>query len=259
VEEPLLTKLDPHGVCTLTLARPDKHNALNAELIAALLTKLRALEIEPRARLVILTSQGDTFCSGADLDWLKSLTGAISEQQETLIHNLAELLQTIASLSKPTIARVQGPAYGGGVGLIAACDIAIAAETATFSMPELRLGLIPAVITPHVVKAIGARAARRLFLSGKTITSTEALRLGLLHEAVANGELDKAIEAEVSRLLKAAPGAIADLKHLLGRLRDYEPDATSTAADLIARLSRSEEAREGITAFLEKRKPSWLG
>ncbi len=254
---PLSVTRDGRGVYTLALQRPKQHNALDAALIDGLIDALRGIHRDPGARVVILTGAGDTFCSGGDLTYLQSLITAPCASARQAVERLAELFHTLAGLAYPTLARVQGPAYGGGVGLIACCDIAVACEDAVFAVPELRLGLIPALISPYVVAAVGLRAARGWLLGGEPIPAREAQRLGLLHEVVTRADLDEVVESRVKHLLRAAPLAATELKRMLGPLTATPPDSADTTAALLARLREAPEAPEGIAAFLEKRRPRW--
>ena len=253
----LSVSTDRRGVCTLTLQRPERHNALDADLISALLSHLQALEHDPTVRVLILTGSGESFCSGGDLDWFTALASAEPGSHDDEIKNIAPLLQTLDGLSKPSIARIQGPAYGGGVGLIACCDLAIASDSARFALTELRLGLLPAMIAPYILQAIGMRETRRLAISAEAIGAEEALRIGLLHQVVKPSELDRALDIQIERMLKSAPTAIAEFKHLIANYSSLPHGDFDTVEAFLARLRGSPEAREGIAAFVEKRKPSW--
>lgn len=255
----LLVHNDTRGVYTLTLNRPEKHNALNDELIQMLYTRLQSLQYDPAVRTIVLTGAGNTFCSGGDLDWFKRMTDPIRDTNFEPAQRLAGLLRLLHHYPKPTVARIQGPAYGGGVGLIACCDIAIAADSARFALTELRLGLIPAVISPYILDAIGARQSRRLFLTGAAIDGTEAQRLGLVHKLASGTELDNMVEAEIARLLKSAPNAVTQVKRLLVHLTEASHGNIDTAAELSHWLRDSAEATEGLNAFFEKRNPKWQG
>ncbi len=251
----LLTHRDARGVCTLTLNRPDRHNAFDAPLIEALTAALQDLDSDPDVRVVILTGTGASFCSGADLQWMQAAATYGAAENRADAEQLACLMRGWSTLGKPTIARIQGPAYGGGLGLIAASDIAIASTDAVFAFSEVRLGLVPAVIAPYVLQAIGARGAKRWLLSAERFSSAEALRMGLVHEVVAPQRLDEAVSVQVEHLLKGGPQALAECKALIRRL-----SAVTVDLDLpgwIARIRASPEGREGIAAFLEKRSPQW--
>lgn len=248
------------GVATLTMNRPDVHNAFDDSFIAELTRAFRSLDEHPGVRVVVLAANGRSFSAGADLNWMKRMAQySEAENLRDALH-LAELMRTLDRMRKPTIARVQGAAFGGGVGLVAACDMAVAAREAQFSLSEVRLGLIPAVISPYVVQAIGARAARRYFLTAERFGADEAQRLGLVTEVVDAGSLDSAVEGLVAHLVKGGPHAIAAAKDLIRAVAD-QPLDTPLIEDTARRIAATRaggEGREGIAAFLEKRAPSWL-
>lgn len=248
--------IDQRGVATLTLQRPDKHNALNDILIAALTAELQRLAAFDPCRMVVLTGAGATFCSGADLAWMQASVKFDEERNRQDAQHLADLLAALHHFPKPTLAKVQGPAYGGGVGLIACCDIVIANEQALFAFSEVRLGLIPAVISPYVVSAIGARTAGKLFLTAEKFSAAQAREFGLIHECVSASELEDAVARCVESLLKAGPQAVKECKALL---RTLTPATQSVdLAKWIARLRVSEEGQAGLHAFLNKQAPPWL-
>ncbi|MGQ0594494.1 MAG: enoyl-CoA hydratase-related protein [Gammaproteobacteria bacterium] len=252
----LLFETDRRGVARLTLNRPERRNALDGELVSALLARLAAINGEPEIRVLILTGSGEAFCSGADIDWMRARLVDTPEANRAHAGTLADLMQRLNGFSKPTIARIAGPAYGGGVGLICCCDIAIASDSAVFALSEARLGLAPAVIAPYVIAAVGQRQARRLFLTAARIDAYEAQRLGLVHRVVPAEHLDEAVEAEVGCLLAGGPEALTHCKRIsLGKL-PKDPERTGST-ELLTRLWASTEAREGLSAFLEKRKPRW--
>jgi methylglutaconyl-CoA hydratase len=248
------------GIAVVTLNRPDVHNAFNETLIAEMTTALRALGDDPAVRAVVLIGAGASFCAGADLHWMKKMAGFSRAQNLADAKALATMLTTLNQLPKPTIARVHGAAFGGGVGLVACCDIAIGAPDAVFALSEARLGLIPATISPYVVEAIGARAARRLFLTAERFTAAEAFRLGLLHDLALPAELDARIDDVLGLLLKAGPKAQAECKALLRAVanRPIDADLIAETAERIATVRASEEAREGVAAFLAKRSAAWV-
>ncbi len=247
------------GIARLTLARPAIHNAFDDALIAELTAALVNLGADTAVRAVVLSGAGASFSAGADLGWMRRMARAGESENRDDARRLAVLMRTLDELPKPTIARVNGAAFGGGVGLVACCDIAIGADTAKFGLTETRLGLVPAVISPYVIAAIGARHARRLFLTAEIFTADEAHRIGLLHRVVPAAQLDAAVQAEVDRLLAAGPIAVAEAKHLVRRIAHHpaHPETDAHNADLIARLRVSPEGQEGLTAFFEKRKPGW--
>jgi methylglutaconyl-CoA hydratase len=250
-----------NGVALVTLNRPDVHNAFDERLIAELTEALDALEAMPRVRAVVLLGAGRSFCAGADLDWMRRMAAYDYAQNVADAQGLARLLQRLASLSKPTIARVHGAAYGGGVGLIACCDIAIAAQEATFALSEAKLGLIPATIGPYVIEAMGARAARRYMLTAERFDAAEAYRLGLVHDLTPSvEELDARINELLGALLLAGPHAQAACKALVRAVanRSIDERVVADTAERIATVRASDEAREGIAAFLGKRSPAWV-
>lgn len=250
------------GVATITLARPDVHNAFDDRLIVELIETLVALDTRPDVRAVVLTGDGASFSAGADLTWMRRMAGAPEEDNRHDALRLAELMRTLAFLSKPTIARVNGSAFGGGVGLVACCDIAIASDAAKFGLTETKLGLVPAVISPYVIDAIGERNALRYFQTAEIFDANEALRIGLVHAVVAADALDAAIEQQVSLLKKAGPVSLKHAKELVHRVAGLQVDRRRLMdeenAALIAKLRVSAEGQEGIGAFLEKRKASWI-
>ena len=244
---------------TLRLNRPDLHNAFDAGLIADLTAALRQAGNDPDVRVVVLAGEGRSFSAGADLHWMRGMAAASEADNRIDALALAALMRTLDELPKPTIARVQGAAFGGGVGLVACCDIAIGVDTARFGLTESRLGLLPAVISPYVVAAIGPRQSRRWFATAEQFDAAAALQMGLLHQVVAAGQLDAAVAGQVSLLQKAGPIAAASAKRLVSQVvASPDRDALDAAnADLIARLRVSAEGQEGLGAFLEKRSPGW--
>ncbi len=250
------------GVATLTLDRPKIHNAFDDLLIDALIDALRAIEEEDAVRVVVLTGAGASFSAGADLNWMKRMAQASEKENRKDARQLAKLMRVLNHLDKPTIARVNGAALGGGVGLVACCDIAIASNEARFGLTETRLGLVPAVISPYVIDAIGARQARRLFLTAQVFDAAEAERIGLVHAVVPAAELDAAVDAEVERLKTAGPIAVLEAKRLVQRIQ--HPDSKQRRAldeanaDLIAALRVSKEGQEGLKGFFDKRPAAWL-
>ena len=259
--ETLRVTRDTRGVATLAMNRPGRHNALSAELIDALTSALGAAEADPEVRIVVLTGEGPTFCAGADIGEMRGAADAGEADNERDAARLARLLARLDDLARPTVARIQGNAFGGALGLIAACDLAVAAQGACFALTEVRLGIVPAMISPYVVRAIGARQARRLFLTGGRIDAAEAMRIGLAHLAVPDAQLDNEIGRLTSELLLGAPGAQAEAKRLLryvtGRGEQVDRDTSAETARWIARLRAGPEGREGLSAFLEKRAPFW--
>ena len=245
----------------VTMNRPERHNAFDDALIAELTDAFRSMEAEDGIRIVVLSGAGKSFSAGADLNWMKRMAGFSMEENRRDAMALAALMRTIAHLRKPTIARVQGAALGGGVGLVACCDVAVATQGATFSLSEVKLGLIPAVISPYVVAAIGERAARRYFLTAERFTAAEAWRIGLVHEiSLGEDEMDETIGALVDAMLAASPMAQKEAKDLIRAVahRPLTSEVVQDTADRIAKIRSSPEGREGVAAFLEKRRASWV-
>jgi methylglutaconyl-CoA hydratase len=249
---------DDRGVATLTLARPERHNALSAAMIGELAQAAALLGSDPAVRVVVLAAEGESFCAGADLGWMKEQFAASRAQRIEEARRLARMLNALYSLPKPLIGRVQGQAFGGGVGMISVCDVALATVGARFALTETRLGLIPATIGPYVVARVGHAGARRVFMSGRFFDAVEAATLRLVHGVVEADQLDAAIEAEVKPYLSAAPGAVAAAKRLL---HDLGPNIDDAVIDMtvnrLADVWETPEAREGVAAFFEKRSPHW--
>lgn len=256
--ETIRLEQDARGVARLTLDRPESHNALNATMIQELGAVAVKLAAEPSVRVVVLAGEGKSFCAGGDLGWMREQTETDRAGRMAAASELACMFRDLDSLPKPLIARVQGVAYGGGIGLISTCDVVVAAATARFSLPEVRLGLIPATIGPYVIRRIGEGAARRSMLNGSTIDADLARDLGLVSVIATDENLDSAVEAEVGEFLKCAPGAIADTKALCRHLaRNPASDHTSWTAESLADRWETEEAREGIDRFFARQTPSW--
>lgn len=245
-------------IATVTLRRPDAHNALNVQMIQDLIAAFSLLATDSRLHGVILTGEGSSFCAGADIAMMKETAIFTEEQNLEDALRLSDLFYLINTLPCPVVARVNGAVIGGGVGLVAACDIAIAAETARFAFSEVKLGIAPAVISPFVIHKIGEAQARRFFVTGERFAAAQALAMGLVHTVVPREQLDEAVQKIVQELLSGAPQAIRTCKTLalqVGGMR-YDQARTYTAK-LIATLRASTEGQEGLGAFLEKRKPSW--
>jgi methylglutaconyl-CoA hydratase len=256
----VMVEIFDEGIATVTLNRPDLHNAFDEELISALTSALRSLEPNPEVRVVVLAAEGKSFCAGADLNWMRRMAKYSRQKNLADAMALAELMQTLNGLSKPTIARVQGPAYGGGVGLVAACDLAIACREATFALSEVRIGLIPAVISPYVIAAIGPRMARRYMLTGERFEAAEAFRIGLIQELCEIADLDGYVQLAATQFLMGGPVALAASKKLLAEVsgRAVDERMAHDTAGRIADIRAGAEGREGIAAFLEKRDPAWV-
>jgi methylglutaconyl-CoA hydratase len=249
---------DARGVAQLTLERPEKHNALNATMIAELTAAAERLAQDAQVRVVVLGARGKSFCAGGDLGWMQEQMRADSATRAVEAGKLAAMLGALNRLPKPLIGRVQGQAFGGGVGIMAVCDVAIGVESATFGLTETRLGLIPATIGPYVLARMGEAMARRVFMSARIFEAQEAVTLGLLARAVPLAALDGAIDAEIAPYLACAPDAVARAKRLAQRLgAGIQADAVDhSIAELVA-CWEGDEAREGISAFFERRKPDW--
>ena len=247
-------------VATLWMNRPDVHNAFDETLIAELTAACKALDHDPAVRIVILAGRGKSFSAGADLNWMKRAAANGVEENLADARALAGMLRTLAEMKKPTIARVQGAALGGGTGLTAACDIAVASTKAVFATSEVRFGIIPSAISPYVVRAIGARQAYRYFQTAERIDAARARELGLVHEAVEPEVLDAKVQEIVDALIQGGPLAQAAAKDLI-RAVDNQPinhTLVEETAHRIAHLRATPEARDGIAAFLDKRQPGWL-
>ncbi|UKJ76950.1 enoyl-CoA hydratase/isomerase family protein [Azospirillum brasilense] len=255
----ILIDIAASGVAAVTMNRAEVHNAFNEQVITDLTDAFLSLGSNPDVRVILLRGAGKSFSAGADLGWMKKMAGYSHGENVQDAMGLATMLRTLDECPKPTIAVVQGPAFGGGVGLVAACDIAIAAETASFALTEVRLGLIPAVISPYVVAAMGERACRRYFLTAERFSAAEALRFGLLHQTVPATELDACVEVMVRNLLQCGPASQTAAKELIRAVarRPLDDTLVHDTAERIARQRASDEGREGVGAFLEKREPAW--
>ncbi|MCC5961012.1 MAG: crotonase/enoyl-CoA hydratase family protein [Rhodobacteraceae bacterium] len=256
--ETITIETDARGVATLTLARPDKHNALSAQMIADLTKAAAQLSADDRVRVVVLTGAGKSFCAGGDLGWMQDQMRADNATRAAEARKLADMLGALNSLPKPLIGRVQGQAFGGGVGLMAVCDVAIGVQGAKFGLTETRLGLIPATIGPYVLARMGQAMARRVFMSARIFGAGEAVALGLLAHAVTPQDLDAATDAEVTPYLACAPGAVARAKALAQRLGgNVDADAVDHSIKELVAAWQSPETHEGIDAFFARRKPVW--
>ena len=255
----MLEQQQEGAVLRLRLNRPALHNAFDAELIAELTAALAAAGADAGVRVVVLEGAGVSFSAGADLNWMRGMAAASEAENRQDSLALARLMRTLDELPKPTLARVHGAAFGGGVGLVACCDIAIGVPAAKFGLTESKLGLLPAVISPYVVAAIGTRQARRWFATAEIFDAQTALQIGLLHQVVAMDQLDLALQRQIDLLLQAGPLAAAGAKSLVARVvATPDGDAQDQAnASLIAGLRVSAEGQEGLAAFLDKRTPSW--
>lgn len=258
MSDAILVSVDANGKATVTLNRPEIHNAFDDALIARLTEIFEFLGKRDDVRVVVVAANGKSFSAGADLGWMRRMANYSEAENRADAEQLARLIHVLDSLPKPTVARVQGAAIGGGVGLVAACDVAIASEAASFALSEVRLGLIPAVISPYVIGAIGPRQARRYMLTAERFDAAEARRIGLVHQTVPAAELDAAVDSVVAALLLGGPEAVRESK-MLARAVGGSPDDSVRAdtARRIARLRASPEGKEGVSSFLEKRKPRW--
>ncbi len=259
-DKTLTVTVDARGVARLTLNRPDVRNAFNAALIGEICDAMGRLNADAAVRAVVITGAGSTFSAGADVNMMRAAAEYSAAENKDDARRLAHMLTAIYDCQKPTIALVNGPAMGGGVGIVAACDIAIAAEEAFFALSEVRIGIIPAVISPFVVRAIGPREARRFFLTGERFDAEAAKRIGLVHMVCMGAQLQATLDGVVGDLVKAGPKAQAEAKDLIKAVA-YAPlsDATmETVAGWIARVRASDEGVEGLSAFLEKRPPNWV-
>lgn len=257
--ETLNVSTDARGVATLRLDRADKHNAMSAQMIAELTQAAAQLGADPAVRVVVLSAAGRSFCAGGDLRWMQDQMAADPQTRFVEARKLAAMLQALNQMPKPLIGAIQGNAFGGGVGLAAVCDIAIGVDTIKMALTEARLGLIPATIGPYVLARMGQAMARRVFMSARLFDADEAVTLGLLARAVPAEDLAAAVEREVTPYLACAPGAVASAKALALSFGDRVTDDTidSTIRALVDRWE-TDEAREGIGAFFDKRAPGWV-
>ena len=247
-------------VAVIWMNRPDVRNAFNETMIAELSHALTSLEADDAIRGIVLAGRGPSFCAGADLNWMKKMAGYSAEQNYEDALGLATMLHTLHTLKTPTIARVHGHAYGGGVGLVAACDIAVAAFEAEFCLSEVRIGLIPATIGPYVVAAMGERAARRYMLTAERFTAADAYRIGFVHEIAPAGTVDEKIDDVLAHLKRGGSAAHAEVKSVIDAIT-ASPLSQKLIEDTAARIARvraSDEGKEGVRSFLEKRKPAWV-
>ncbi len=255
-----LSRTDDGSVATVTLGRPEARNALNAALIGEVTRCFEELAEDESVRVVVLTGEGPTFCAGADVGYMRDTASFSYEENLEDARRLADMFLAVDDLPKPVVARVQGAAIGGGAGLVAAADLAVAEEEARFAFSEVRLGIAPATIAPFVVRKIGFSRARALFLTGERFGADLAREIGLVHEVVQEGELDAAVERVAAQLLQGGPAAQAAIKEALRQVEATEPmEALGIMTQLIAELRIGEEGQEGLGAFLEKREPFWRG
>ena len=248
------------AVARITLTQPEIRNAFSDEVIAEITAAFNEVGARTDVRAVVLAAEGPAFCAGANLNWMRRMADYTRDENVADAGKLAEMLRVIYECPKPTIARVQGDVYAGGVGLVAACDMAVAVDTAGFCLSEVKLGLIPATISPYVIRAMGARAAHRYFLTAERFSAAEAHRIGFVHEVVAADELDVRVGVLTQALVNAGPAAVKACKRLVRDVAEREINDTliATTVDGIADIRASAEGREGVSSFLQKRKPHWL-
>lgn len=261
--EMFTSKRDRRGVETITLNRPELHNAFNEVVIESLTKKMSELSQDKNLRAIILTGEGKSFCAGADLNWMKKMKDYSVEENFKDSVELANLFETINNVPVPVIGRINGAALGGGSGLVAVCDIAIASDRAKFGFTEVKLGLLPAVISPFVVAKIGETHARATFLSGEMFDAHRALQMGLVHQVCGLDELDQKVEEQVSKVLEAAPSASREAKKLVKSLmghwqKNTYPEVKEFTCRTISKIRIGDEAQEGMSALLDKRKPTWI-
>lgn len=254
-------RIDHQGpVSRITLTQPEVRNAFSDEVIAAITAAFTEVGARAETRAVVLAAEGPAFCAGANLHWMRRMADYTREENLQDAAKLAEMLRVIYECEKPTIARVQGDVYAGGMGLVAACDMAVAVDTAGFCLSEVKLGLIPATISPYVIRAMGPRAAHRYFLTAERFGAAEALRIGFVHEVVAADALDAKVGELLQALTSASPNAVRMCKKLVLQVAEREVNAELIAATVesIANIRASSEGKEGVQSFLNKRKPAWL-
>lgn len=247
-------------VSTVTLNRPEVRNAFNDEVIAELTEAFTRLGQEPQVRAIVLAAVGPAFCAGADLNWMRRMADYSHAENLADAAQLAEMLRVIYTCPKPTVARIQGDVYAGGMGLVAACDLAVSVDSANYCLSEVKLGLVPATISPYVIRAMGARAAHRYFLTAERFDAGQALRIGFVHEVVPADQLDAKVNELTKALVSASPNAVRCCKTLLQDVADQDIDAALIARTVegIASIRASAEGKEGVQSFLQKRKPNWL-
>ena len=253
-------KIETAAVATVTLNRPEVRNAFNDEVIAELTAAFSQLGADPQVRVIVLAAEGLAFCAGADLNWMRRMADYTHAENLADAAQLAEMLRVIYACPKPTVARIQGDVYAGGMGLVAACDMAVSVDTANYCLSEVKLGLYPATISPYVIRAMGARAAHRYFLTAERFDAVEALRIGFVHAVVAAEQLDDKVAELTKALVSASPNAVKACKSLLHDVAGQDIDSVLIAQTVqgIASIRTSDEGKEGVQSFLQKRKPNWL-
>ena len=256
----VITRVDADGNATVMLNRPNVHNAFDPAMTRLLTTSLTKLDVDPKVRAVVLLGEGRSFCAGADIGHMKASAKFTRAQNFKAAQESARMFHTLHTMNKPTIACIHGAVRGGGIGLVAACDIAIATRTATFRLSEVKIGIIPSMISPYVIAAIGQRQARRYFISGEEFDATEARRVGLIHEIVEEADLHGAVGRMLVQLYSSGPLAMAAAKKLipLSAHAGIDKKILDETSRRIAAIRATAEGQEGLTAFLEKRKPDWV-
>lgn len=259
MRDKVISQIGTDGTASVTLNRPEVHNAFDPEMVEALTATLERLDADPQVRAVVLLGAGSNFCAGADIEHMRKSAAFSHQQNFEIARRSARMFHALYKLGKPTVACVRGAVRGGGCGLIAACDIAIAARQATFRLSEVKLGVIPAMISPYVIAAIGERMAHRYMLSGEAFDATEARRIGLVHEAVEEGKLEASVGAMLAHLGSSGPRAMRAVKELIpaSAHAPIGAEIVDETARRIAAVRATPEAQEGLSAFLEKRKPTW--
>ncbi|MCT2531861.1 enoyl-CoA hydratase/isomerase family protein [SAR92 clade bacterium H231] len=256
----VITDIDDHGVAQVRLNNPDKHNAFDDEIIGELTEAFVAIVDNSNVRVMVLGSEGKSFSAGADLEWMKRMASYSYDENLRDASALALMLKTLNEIPQPTIARVQGAAFGGAVGLVSCCDMAVAASAASFSLSEVKIGLVPATISPYVIAAIGQRAARRYFVTAERFDAHRALQLGLVNEVVDAEQLDQEIDRLINTLLANGPEAVTGAKQLVFDVagKPIDQQLIDATCETIAAIRVSEQGQEGLQAFLERRKPQWI-
>ena len=256
----VITDIDDHGVARVRLNNPDKHNAFDDEIIGELTEVFVAIADNSNVRVMVLGSEGKSFSAGADLEWMKRMASYSYDENLRDASALALMLKTLNEIPQPTIARVQGAAFGGAVGLVSCCDMAVAASAASFSLSEVKIGLVPATISPYVIAAIGQRAARRYFVTAERFDAHRALQLGLVNEVVDAEQLDQEIDRLINTLLANGPEAVTGAKQLVFDVagKPIDQQLIDATCETIAAIRVSEQGQEGLQAFLERRKPQWI-
>ena len=256
----VITDIDDHGVAQVRLNNPDKHNAFDDEIIGELTEAFVAIVDNSNVRVMVLGSEGKSFSAGADLEWMKRMASYSYDENLRDASALALMLKTLNEIPQPTIARIQGAAFGGAVGLVSCCDMAVAASAASFSLSEVKIGLVPATISPYVIAAIGQRAARRYFVTAERFDAHRALQLGLVNEVVDAEQLDQEIDRLINTLLANGPEAVTGAKQLVFDVagKPIDQQLIDATCETIAAIRVSEQGQEGLQAFLERRKPQWI-